>query len=134
MVGLLETPKLTNISYKLLYSNIGCQWERTWNNVFILTIFQFFSPINLFALAKIDLGPLHKYNFIFFKWIHSIAMYSPPFFTPNLGKSHTTILQSKMFFQSIPFFNNLVHVLNWGAKFNPKFHIMYKPTLCHYTL
>jgi hypothetical protein len=30
-------------------------------------------------------------------------MYSPHLFTPNLAKSHTTILQSKCFYQSIPF-------------------------------
>jgi hypothetical protein len=52
-----------------------------------------------------------------------------------LGKSHTTLFQSKCFVKvSSLKFNNLVHVLNRGAKFNPTFHIMYKPTLCHYTL
>lgn len=68
MVGLFGTLKLTNNSCKVSYSNIGWPWARTWNKVFIWTIFQFPSPIGLFVWAKTKLGPLQAYHLIFFKW------------------------------------------------------------------
>ncbi len=44
-------------------------------------------------LCQIDLGPLRAYNFMFFKWAQSCAMYFSPFFTPNFGMSHNAILR-----------------------------------------
>jgi hypothetical protein len=92
MLGLFGIPKLLKSSYKLSYSNITQPWDKTYKIYFICKIIQFPSHVGLFICAKIDLRPLWTYNFMFFKWAQSCAMYYLPFFTPNFGMSHNAIL------------------------------------------
>ncbi len=66
--------------------------KKIWNMDLNWTIFRFPSPMGLLTCCKTKFGPCWTHNCMFFKWAQSLAMYSPPFFTPSQSKSQITIL------------------------------------------
>jgi hypothetical protein len=47
-------------------------------------IFWFPFPKGLLICYRTKFGPCWAHNHMFFKWVQSLAMYSPPFFHPKL--------------------------------------------------